>query len=296
MPDGDAEREGPAIAGELLNRARDEGVALLDVDGFGQLVLAKVAATAREPGEIGGRRDAKTAERREVTILDHLRQRARRHDALEDLVEAFAVAARGGRGEADQRAAPAFVERAERAKDAEVVGGGGVVALVVDHQAEVATGQHPREARLVERADRGDQDLRFGRRALGAALDRRDAGAAEGPLDLVACLGQELLAVGEHEHLAAGEARELGEHHRLAGAGREADDHPPNPGAPRGEHGVDRFALIGSKEGRGRHVVRLSTRAKDSCSELRSASSTGNLRTVVMWWSAPKASGGSRRK
>ena len=216
-----AERDGAPVARELLDRARYEGVTLLDVDGLGELLLAEVDAAAGEAREVGVRRDAEAAQGAEEAVADHLRERARVDDLLEDVVEALAVAARGRRREAEERAGPRGVERAELPQDAEVVLGGGVVALVVDDEAEIAAGDDAREALFVQRSDRGDEDVRALRRALRAALDGDDAiGGGERALEFLARLRDELLAVREHEDLLLRQARELGEDHRLAGARR----------------------------------------------------------------------------
>ena len=108
-----AERDRAPIARELLDRTRDESVALLDVDDLSELLLSEVETAGREPREIGRSRDAIAAQRREVTVLDHLREIARVDDALEDGIEALAVATRRGRREAEQRPRPVVVERAE---------------------------------------------------------------------------------------------------------------------------------------------------------------------------------------
>src|SRR5262249_29848838 len=133
-------------------------------------------------------------------------------------------------------------KRAERAQDAEVVVGGRVVALVVDDEAEVASGEELGEPLLVQRAQRRDEHLRIGGCAIGAALER-DRGPGRAP-ELLDRLPEQLLAMREHEHLLARAPRELGEDDRLARAGREAHDHPPRAGATRGDHRVDRLALI----------------------------------------------------
>ena len=224
---------------------------------------------AAESAEIRRRRDPETAQRREVAVVDHLGQRARVDDLLEHLVEALAVAARGGRGEAEQRAVEAGLEDAELAQDAQVVVGRGVVALVVDDEPHVAAAQHAREPLLVQRADRADEHLRLRRRPVRAALDRDDGVALERALELLPRLRQQLLAVGEHQHLASREPGEVREDHGLAGARRQVDQQATPARAARCEHGIDRGALVGTQiagrvgRQRGSHTPTSAALAKD---------------------------------
>ena len=154
-----AERDRAPVARQLLERARHERVALLDVDRLGELLLVEVEPRGRELAQIRRRRDAVTAQRREEAVVDELGQRARVDDLLEDLVEPLAVAARRRRREAEQRAREGGLEDAELAQDAQVVIGRRVVALVVDDEPHVAPAQDVREALLVQRADRAHQNL-----------------------------------------------------------------------------------------------------------------------------------------
>ena len=62
------------------------------------------AARATARVRSAGGRDAEAAQRRQEAVVDQLGQGARVDDLLEHLVEALAVAARGGGGEAEQRA------------------------------------------------------------------------------------------------------------------------------------------------------------------------------------------------
>jgi hypothetical protein len=84
-----------------------------------------------------------------------------------------------------------------------------------------------------------------------ALLDGDERVGAEGALELVARLGEQLLAVRDDQHGPAREARELGEDHRLARARGEAHQHAPHPAAPRGEHRLDGLALVGRRAHRG---------------------------------------------
>ena len=110
--------------------------------------------------------------------------------------------------------------------------------------------EHLREALLVERSDRADEHLRVRGRARAPCSIADDGAALHRALDLVARLREQLLAMREHEHLPAREPREVREDHRLAGAGRQAHDHAAHAAAARGEHGVDRLALVGAEGGR----------------------------------------------
>ena len=89
-----AERDRPTIARQLLDRPRDQRVALLYVDGLGQLLLVEVEARRRELAQVGRGRDAVAAQRRQEAVLDQLGQGARVDDLLEDLLQSLAVAAR----------------------------------------------------------------------------------------------------------------------------------------------------------------------------------------------------------
>lgn len=150
VADGHAERDGPPITSELLNRSRDERVALLDVHRLREVVFGEVLGARREASEVGGRRDAKAPKLREVTVVDELWKRPRVDDSLEDRIEALAVGSQRRRGEAEERAVIVGVEDPELAQDAEVVVGRRVMALVVDDEADVAPGDETREPLLVQ--------------------------------------------------------------------------------------------------------------------------------------------------
>jgi transmembrane protein DUF3556 len=250
--DGDAEGDGAPIARQLLNRPGHERVALFDVDRLGQPLFVEVEAPARDARQVFAGRDPKAPQARQVAVFDHLGQRARVNDALEDGVEALAVAALGGGGEAEQRAGPVGLEGADLPQNAQVVVGRGVVALVVDDQADVAARHHPAEAPFVQRPDRAHQHLRVGPRALFAPLDRDDGLALHRAGDLLARLPEQLFAVRQHQHLPAGEAREVREDDGLAGPRRQAHQKAPQARSPRREHGLDGLALVGAQLGRGR--------------------------------------------
>ena len=153
-------------------------------------LLVEVEAVQAETAGVRSRRrrDAEAAQRREEAVLDQLGQRARVDDALEDRVEALAVAARRRGGEAEQRACASRLERAELAQHAQVVVGGRVVALVVDDESHVPSAQHACQALLVQRADRADQHPGVGGRAL-AALDGHHGTPARRPARAPACRG-----------------------------------------------------------------------------------------------------------
>ena len=127
-----------------------------------------------------------------------------------------------------------------------------MVALVVDDQSHVPPAQHLCQALLVQRADRADQHAGVRRSAQLAALDGHHGGdgrAAQRSLQLVAGLRQQLLTVGEHQHLPPRELRQVREDHSLAGARGQVDEQPALAGAARRQHGLDRGALIGTKVG-----------------------------------------------
>ena len=177
-------------------------------------------------------------------------------------VEPLAVAARRRRGEAEQRARQGGVEDAELAQHAQVVVGGGVVALVVDDEADVAPAQHvargaPRAASGSSRRAPWRRPARAARRARWRRRRRRRPSARS---SLSRACVEQLLAVGEHQHLPPREPRQVREDHRLAGARGQVDEHPPHAGAARGEHGLDGVALVGTKIAggargqRGRHT------------------------------------------
>src|SRR5690606_17709420 len=143
----------------------DERVALLEVDGLLELVGGEVETAGVEAGQGGGGGDAVAGEGGEVAVRDRRAEGGPVDDQLERVAQAVAVAARGGGGEPEQGARPRGVEGAELAEDAAVVLGGGVVALVVDHEADVAAGGDLLQPLLVERADGTDDDARVRRGA-----------------------------------------------------------------------------------------------------------------------------------
>ena len=206
--DRHAEGDRAPVARQLLDRPRDQGVALLDVDRFGQLLLVVVEARGRQLAEIRRRRDPEAAQGRQVAIVDQLGQGARVDDLLEHLVEPLSVAARGGGREAEQRAVEGGLEHAQLPQDAQVVLGRRVVALVIDDEPHVAAPQDARQPLLVQRADRAHEHLRLSRRPERAALDLDDGVALERADQLLPRLRQQLLAMSEHQHLAS---RELGQ-------------------------------------------------------------------------------------
>ena len=67
---------------ELLNRAGDEGVALLDVDGLGEPSSGEVGAAARDARVRSAPVATREATEHEVPVGDHLRERAGAHDLL----------------------------------------------------------------------------------------------------------------------------------------------------------------------------------------------------------------------
>ena len=69
--------------------------------------------------------------------------------------------------------------------------------------------------------DLGPRAIGPGEAALVCHLDRYDVVAPQ--RDLFACLLDQFLAVGQHQHRALGESRDLGKQHGLAGAGRHHD-------------------------------------------------------------------------
>jgi hypothetical protein len=254
--DRHAEGDRAPIPGELLDRAGHEGIALLDVHGLRQLFFGEVEAFAGEPRQVRVRGDAIAAEPHQVTLLDEVGQRARIGDLLEHPVEPLPVAALRGGGEAEERAIPARREGAQAAQHAEVVLGRRVVALVVDHEAEIAALEQPLQALLVERADRSNDHLRLGGGPTLALLQRYEGlslsvlpRAPQRVLDLLPGLGQELFPVREHQHVAPGEARKSREDDRLAGARGQTDQQTPEARAPRGEHRVDGLLLVRAQRG-----------------------------------------------
>jgi hypothetical protein len=251
MVHGDAKRDRTAIAGELLDRARDERVALLDVDGFGKLRLCEVGASGRQSRQVRRGGDAIAPERREKARVDQIQQRARVHDLLEHAVEAEPVASRHRRGEAEQRARPVGLERTDRAQHALVVLRRRVMALVIDDEPEVSPCEHVTDPIGVQRAQRRDEHLRIRGGARAATLEPDDASPFERPRQLVDRLGEELLAMREHEHLLVRQPCEVREDDRLAGACRQTHDHPAHAAPARRDHRVDRLALIEAELGRG---------------------------------------------
>jgi hypothetical protein len=199
--DGHAEGDRAAIAGQLLNRARHQRVALFDIHRLRQLVFAEILPARRQPGEIRQGRDAKPAQRREIARLDQVGQRSRVDDALEHLLQPLAVAASGRGRKSEQRARPTGLERAQLPQHAQVVVRRRVVAFVVNHQPQVASLQHLRQPLFVQRADRANQHLGLLGGALAAALDGHDVLAAEGVLQLLSRLLQQLLAMRQYQHL-----------------------------------------------------------------------------------------------
>ncbi len=171
-------------------------------------------------------------------------------------VEAATVAALGGGGEAEQRAREAGLEDPELPEHALVVVCRGVVALVVDHEPDVPIAHHARKALFVERADGAHEHARVLARPLGAALHRDHARAGERALELVTRLLDQLLSVGEHEHLAPRQARELGEDDGLARARGQAHEQAPDPAAAGGEHCFDGLALVRAQRDHGRDATR----------------------------------------
>jgi hypothetical protein len=200
---GDAEGDGAAVPGELLDRAGDEGVALLDVDGLGQLLLASKSAPragqrVRSASWRCGSPAAGRGSRRRSS-----RAACGRRRSLEDLVEALAVAARGGGREAEQRAGPPARSTPSSPEDPPVVLGRGVVALVVDDEPDVAAPEHAAEALLAEGPDRATTTSGR-RRGRGGSLARRrrDLARRGRASELLAGLLEQLLPVRQHEHLA----------------------------------------------------------------------------------------------
>jgi hypothetical protein len=251
---GDAEHQRAPIAGQLLDRAGHQGVALLDVDRLGQLLDHEVQPAPAQRGQVGRGGDPVAAHGDQVVVRDHLREAPAVDDLLEHPLEGHAVGPRGGGGEPEQGPLPLRVERPQRAQDALVVVRHGVVALVVDHQAQAPTAQQPLQTRVVERAQRGDHHLDVVGRPPVGLLDRHGAVVTQGASDLVARLLEQLRAVGQHQHLPAGDPGELGKDHRLAGARRQAHHQPPHTALAGGDHRVDRVALVGAEgELRGGH-------------------------------------------
>ena len=119
-----------------------------------------------------------------------------------------------------------------------------MMALVVDDEAEVALVDDPRQPLLVEGADRADQHLGVVRGFSGALLHRHHARAVHRALQLLASLGQQLLAMRQDEHLPPRQTREVREDDRLARAGRQAHDHATNTAAAGRQNSVDRLALV----------------------------------------------------
>ena len=270
--DRHAEGDRAPVARQLLDRPRDQGVALLDVDRFGQLLLVVVEAPARKLAQVGGGGDAVATQRSQEAVLDQLGQRARVDDLLEDVVEPLAVAARRRRREAEQRAREGGVEHAELPQDAQVVLGRRVVALVIDDEPHVAAPQDARQPLLVQRANRAHEHLRLSRRPERAALDLDDGVALERADQLLPRLRQQLLAMSEHQHLASGQPGQVREDHRLAGARRQMDQQATPARPARREHGVDRGSLVGTQiaervgRQRGSHTPTSAAPAKDCLS------------------------------
>ena len=149
----DAEGHRAAIAGQLLDAAGAQGVALLDVDGLFQLRLGEVEPARRHRRQIRCRCNAIAAQGHEPASGDQLRQPAEVDDALEHVAKRNAVGALGRRRETQQGSLPILAEAAELAQHAAVVLGDGVVALVVEHQADVAAADDAQQALLVQRTD-----------------------------------------------------------------------------------------------------------------------------------------------
>jgi hypothetical protein len=105
----------------------------------------------------------------------------------------------------------------------------------------------------MERANRADKHLGVRWSALRALLDGHDRRALDGPLDLLARLGEELFAVSEDEDALLREASELGEDDRLARAGRQADEEAALPALPRSDDRRDGFTLVRAEGERSRH-------------------------------------------
>ena len=67
---------------------------------------------------------------------------------------------------------------------------------------------------------------------------------AEGALQLLPRLLQQLLAVGQHQHRATGQPGQMREDDGLPRACRQADEHPADARPPRGQDRLDRLALV----------------------------------------------------
>lgn len=69
---GDAKRDRAPVACELLNRSRDQCVALLDVDRLGELLFWKIRSTRRDPREVRGGVDPEALQVRQISSLDQI--------------------------------------------------------------------------------------------------------------------------------------------------------------------------------------------------------------------------------
>ena len=106
------------------------------------------------------------------------------------------------------------------------------MALVVDHEPDPPARQHLADPIGVQRSDRRHHHRRLGRRPALALLDGDDPVFAHRGLDLRPGLLEQLGPVGQDQHGVLGSAGQLGEDHRLAGAGGQAHQLAADPTAP----------------------------------------------------------------
>ena len=195
----------------------------------------------------------------EPTLADGVPKAEAEHDVLEDrparAVQGLVVHAVVGGGNPEREAGA--VVRSEPAHGRLVGVGGGVVALVDDHE----TGVEPLQALGVGPSDALDprnDHLALDRRARSAPLDadleaRGEGGDARGSLD------QKLLPVGEHEAGGGVAPLELvderREHGGLAAAGRHHHHHAVETSILGGEDGGERLLLVVAQDD-GRDLAR----------------------------------------
>ena len=227
---GHAEDEGLAVPTELLDGSRNERVPASHVDGLFELGDGEVGrAGGRQGAQIRLCGDPHATERHEVALADHGWETPVVHDLLEDAVQSLAIAPSGGRREAHEQPAPVRREAAEVAEHADVVGRGRVVALVVDHELEGVLLEQRSEALGVEASQGGDHHIGIGRSAMGALLEGDLPLRTQGGGDLLPGLVEQLAAVGEHQGLAAQDAQQRREDHRLASTRRQHHDDSLSP-------------------------------------------------------------------
>ena len=245
--DRHAERNGAAVAREFLDGARDERVAVLDVDRLLEALDIQIPARGSDIAEIGCGLDAEAPQRHEVPILDHLVQIAGVRDLLEDVVQPEPVRTiRRGR-EAEQRARPVPVEAAEFCQHALVVIRIAWWHFVIDDKSEIPGRPKPRQPARMQAADARHHRLDPLHGAKASLFHCDERGIPQSPAELVGGLLDQFRPVCEHEHRTTGHAGEFGEDDGLAGPRGQGDQHPSQSAFAAVHDGTDRIPLVGAE-------------------------------------------------